>query len=376
MPIAPINLIIWWVSMTNDFKHQLRRAYTEPRYIQYLQHRFGWKDRTIEMISWKSLSIALRRIQRTCLCTKVCNDLLPTATTLKKRNYQAHDTCCLCGEQETRDHMLRCLHPSRHKWRIGFISALRRHLKSMTTKPGLTDVLCSTITEWFDTETVDHAKYHDTYQKAIQAQTRIGWRHIFTGHISQEWEALQGSTVLPDGSIRTPYVWSATLLQLSLDRLITLWETRNHEVHDIHNEIQNKALHSKAVQNAQDLLDRKHECRPSDQDTLFPTNVQQFLAKSTKAIKEWVTSYRRPIQHSITTAQTEASRNTYAITRWFRPSRPLLHNSSTAPSSSRPSWHRDRLVHDAYSKKRRHKHPQHLSTQMPIVGYLSLHNKI
>jgi hypothetical protein len=56
---------------------------------------------TWDGISWKCLSLAIKRINRDVLITKVCNDLFPTADTLCKMKYQHHDTCILCHQPET-----------------------------------------------------------------------------------------------------------------------------------------------------------------------------------------------------------------------------------------------------------------------------------
>jgi hypothetical protein len=87
----------------------------EPEFIQYLQYRFDWPNETIEIISWKCLSLTIQRINRDVLITKVCNDLLPTADTLCKMKYQHHDTCIFCHQHETRDHIIRCTAPSRNE---------------------------------------------------------------------------------------------------------------------------------------------------------------------------------------------------------------------------------------------------------------------
>jgi hypothetical protein len=85
--------------VTSNYRKQLIQAYVEPEYMQYLQYRFGWSDTTISSIAWMSFKLAVNRIQRDVLITKVCNDLLPTAEALCKREYQSHDKCVLCQRQ-------------------------------------------------------------------------------------------------------------------------------------------------------------------------------------------------------------------------------------------------------------------------------------
>jgi hypothetical protein len=116
LPACPVMLSIRDITVTSDYKNQLIRAYTEPRYIEYLQNKFGWSDTIINTIAWISLSLAVRRINRSVILTKVSNGLLPTAETLKKYNYQNSDKCVLCDKTETRDHMIQYKAESRCRW--------------------------------------------------------------------------------------------------------------------------------------------------------------------------------------------------------------------------------------------------------------------
>ena len=231
LPACPAMLVLNGITVSNNYKKHLIRAYTEPMYISYLRDKFNWSDALIQLIAWKSLSCGIRRVQRNCLVTKICNDLLPTAVTLRKWNYQQNDSCCLCGALETREHLIICKDPSRTKWKIQYMTAARKRLQQLGTKPGLIDVLCSTITDWFDTQNVTTKKYSKQYHRAIVSQSNIGWRQIFMGKLSQEWEKLQGPTKTAQGKTRPAYLWGASLVEISLNYMILLWEQRNRDVH-------------------------------------------------------------------------------------------------------------------------------------------------
>jgi hypothetical protein len=164
----------------------------EPAYIQYLQYRFEWSDWTIQTIAWKCLSLAIQRIHRDVLVTKVCSKLLPTADTLLyRRRYQNHNTCIMCQHCKTFEHMIRCESPTRIKWRIQFMCALRKRLEYLETEFSIGDTLCTSLSEWLDTGMVDVNKYPRRFHNAINTQTTIGWRHFFSGCLSQEWLHLQ-----------------------------------------------------------------------------------------------------------------------------------------------------------------------------------------
>ena len=86
IPSCPAQLVIAGIDVTSNDRMLLIRAFTEPRYLDYLQRCFDWDDTVVDTIAWKALSISLRRIERACLCTKICNDLLPAARILYEWN--------------------------------------------------------------------------------------------------------------------------------------------------------------------------------------------------------------------------------------------------------------------------------------------------
>ena len=125
-----------------------------------------------------------------------------------------------------------CNEPSRIKWRRQFVKALRDRLLLIKTVSGLIDVLCSCISDWFEIQLVSPQKYPPEYHSAITTQTKIGWFHIFTGHISQEWELLQNQ-----GKSSSRYnrglLWSTHVVEVCLQFSIKLWEQRNTDVHGV-----------------------------------------------------------------------------------------------------------------------------------------------
>ena len=101
-PSPPVVLEINGMTIISNVKHQLIKAHAEPKYMQYLQQKNKWTNMTEYSIAWKCLNLDLKRIDREVVLVNICNDLLPTATTLQEWKWQAHDSCCLCEQQETR----------------------------------------------------------------------------------------------------------------------------------------------------------------------------------------------------------------------------------------------------------------------------------
>jgi hypothetical protein len=180
------------ITVTSNYKNQLIQAYTEPRYIEYLQNKFGWSVTIIKTISWKCLSMAVRRINRSVILTKVSNDVLPTVETLKKYKYQNSDKCVLCDMTETRDHMIQCKAESRCRWRVSLSTALGKKMKALETKYEVEEIFMTALCDWMENNEVDINKFPPRFKAALSSKDHIGSRQVFSGKLSQHWLRLQG----------------------------------------------------------------------------------------------------------------------------------------------------------------------------------------
>ncbi|OEU15138.1 hypothetical protein FRACYDRAFT_239817 [Fragilariopsis cylindrus CCMP1102] len=319
LPSCPAMLSIEGISVTSNYRKQLIRAYVEPKYIEYLQNKFGWSNDTITGIAWKCLKLATRRINRDVLLTKICNDLLPTATVLRKRKYQNSDECVMCNKQETRDHMMLCEAQSRIKWRRSCMSAIRKQMDKMETEPELKELISTAIAEWLETGQVDISKHPIKYATAILAQERIGWRHMFAGKLAQEWLQLQEqSTNTTSGKKRDSYIWGASIVQILLLQHINLWELRNEEVHGKTKEHQERTRKERLTIEVSRLNSLKDSARPSDM-FLFHTNEEEYIEESTsQTIATWISSHRKAIANSVKKWAATSQTGITSIVGWMR----------------------------------------------------------
>jgi hypothetical protein len=372
LPSCPAMLAIRGISVTSNYRKQLIRAYVEPEYIQYLQYRFEWSNDTIGIIAWKSLSLAIQRIQRNVLITKVCNDLLPTAATLYKQRYQEHDTCVLCQREETREHLVRCPADSRLRWRRHMLQAIRKRLDHLETEFAITETICTALAEWLEYGTVDVEKYPQRFHKAIKSQTVVGWRHFFGGKISRDWLLLQeDSNTITTKEKRASYSWGASIIEVTLLQVIELWELRNDEVHGKTIEQQEQTRKTKLTVEIKRLNEMREYARPSDV-CLFIEEEEDYLEKSTaRTMATFISSHRRAIIDSVKkwakTSQTGAT----TILRW-------LGNSNTAETIEKiHTRQRQSLLSDGRKKerRRRRKQQQH-GRQTSIAGYYTLHRSL
>jgi hypothetical protein len=334
------------ITVTSDYKNQLIRAYTEPRYIECLQNKFGWSDTVINTIAWKSLSLAVRRINRSVILTKVSNDLLPTAETLKKFKYQNSDKCVLCDKTETRDHMIQCKAESRCRWRVSLSTALRKKMKALEMKYDVEETFMTALCDWMENNEVDINKFSPRFKAALTSQDHIGWRQVFSGKLSQAWLRLQGDVTLKDGKVRNDYIWGASIVEILLGKIILLWKLRNDEVHRITEEIQEKRRKHRLVDKVKHLNEQRHNARPSDMG-LFHENIDQYIEDSTaRTLANYISSHSKAIKNSVTKWAKQSEQGVRSIVGWTR----SLNDTNDAALNRIQQLQRNNLLGDGRKK--------------------------
>ena len=150
--------------------------------------------------------------------------------------------------------MILCEHSSQLKLGRWYIATLRDQLQHIKTDAGVLDTFCSAISDWFDYGEVDPNKYLEHYHQAILQQTNIWWRHVFMGHLATGWSVLQipkdQSTDIP----KARYMWTASIVEVSMRWFIDLWETRNKDVHGHTKTKQNSRLKAKHSESAYESM--------------------------------------------------------------------------------------------------------------------------
>ena len=324
LPSCPAMLDIHGVSITSKVFHNLVDAYTRPLYMSCVQKKFEWDDTTVNAIAWDSLSLALKRIDRRVLTTKICNSLLPTKSFLFNTSQLSTNTCPLCTCEETREHLLRCNHPSRVEWRRKVVKDLRSTLTHKNTGYAVIETMASAVTEWLDTGEVGIQSYPQSFRKVLLSQTDIGWHHLFNGKLSTLWfpryESSRTHGTQGEERKTESYVWGASIVEMILRSHIRLWETRNSEVHgDKHTTDTRQKLETfhrrKAIHDIKKLYTMEDKIRPSDK-FLFP-DLAILLAKDTASLKEYLTSHRKAIHNSVAKWAHQHKQGARSIVGWI-----------------------------------------------------------
>ena len=116
------------------------------------------------------------------------------------------------------------------------------------THPLLHHVFREALTQWFQGEAPDEVSpvlFPADVRKLILSQNAIGWRQIFRGRFSQEWQRIQTAYYLKhkhkSPSKRTGERWQKQFIITIWELWFRLWALRNGEVHGTTHETRSQA---------------------------------------------------------------------------------------------------------------------------------------
>ena len=133
--------------------------------------------------------------------------------------------------------------------------------------------------------------------------------------------------------------------------MIDLWNLQNEEVHrKTANEKEQKRKH-RLVKKIDECLAKIPEMRPSD-NCLMPENRETFIESSTSNDPaELLASHQKMIKNSIDKWKKRSEKGTRNIGNWLK----TFSKKNKEIPENIYSRHRDRLMHDAWNKKKRRK---------------------
>jgi hypothetical protein len=324
--------------------------------MAYLQQRYQWDNTCIDTIDWQSYTQAISRFRsRRIQITKLCNDLLPTARWVNRYDSLTTEHCFHCGDPEDRDHIIRCSHDSRKKWRVTLFTALRRTHDSPENNPYLLDLLIDGINAWITSTPFPTSRYPRRYQRLITEQTSIGWRHIFNGHLSCQWRVLQDSHIRHNKILtrtQTGSNWSLRTLTTVWTAFFSLWTDRNEAIHGHDLKTQNQSRHRRLRAEMELLHSQRDNVLAVDSDAFIgdhPDALETFLSVSTPThIQNWLNTWRPLIVSSVKSAKELSIRGVRTMSTYFPSERPPnqapRHPNSRAHRTARPRHRRQTQV--------------------------------
>ena len=148
------------------------------------------------------------------------------------------------------EHILKCPHPNRAEWRMGFITQVEGKCKSVHMRSRLERILSDALKGWFQHSLVAYAyelnpsAYPKDVRRLIRQQNEIGWQQLFMGRFSGEWSVLQDDNYARKAAEtaeeqhtkkktkkQTGQRWQVAIIVILWDQWWAIWESRNKDLH-------------------------------------------------------------------------------------------------------------------------------------------------
>lgn len=320
LPHNGVQLFLGGDTITYQEKSAIQFAETGPPLCEYIKETNKWSDKVMRSIDWDAHGTALHRgNSKRVHLTKLVHDLLPT-NSYAYRFVEDRTSCCptCTHDNEDRDHIIRCSHPSRVRWRTACIRAIREATLT-TTQPDLRTILTDGLTAWFQGNDIDPAVYPAKFAKLIRQQSAIGWRQLFNGRMSSEWARIQDDYLHRQklqSKTSTGLLWTTRIITILWKQFDAVWEMRNLVIHGHDQSTQANIKRAKAQNRVRRIYLQRQNMLPRDRDFLFDT-VDEHITMPTTALLNWLSTYQPLFKDSIKRAKKNAIDKVKAINQHF-----------------------------------------------------------
>ena len=336
-PHAGVLLQVPEGTLTAKIIPEVRSRITGPPLQHYIQKRNTWSDQTMRRINWRAHAKALSsQIQNRVHFTKLVHDCLPTNYQLNKIRKDNKKYCPACPNEErneTRDHILRCSHDERVRWRNQFQKDIQNFHHKEATSPVLQHLWREAIDQWFTTEDDDDIEvspifYPAEVRRVIIHQNTIGWRQVFNGRFAVEWELVQDAYYSRTTSTetetshkrRTGLRWQQRFILEIWKSWRKLWKMRNEMVHGKDKEELLAGKDKCTREELHRIYDHRARIEPDVQRLLFQ-DIQDHMQRPLGMTRNWLNINRPVFQASLRRAKKRAVQGVRSIRSYFAPVR-------------------------------------------------------
>ena len=316
-------------TVTSSFAATLRHAYCGPPLLEYIRTRNKWSAATVASINWHAHGSALRKqLPRRIHYIKLVHDILPT-NSQQNRMDKGKRTCPCCPSlKEDRDHILRCPSGERNRWRHKLLTKLSDTCTTHHTYAPLQTLLLDAVRQWLfpGQDTPDYPQcdqYAVELHPLINTQTRIGWRQLFNGRFSKQWEDIQNTHLyrvrdqLPTKN-NSGQRWQVAIITVIWEQWYDLWKLRNADVHGKDEATRALAAKREMSRRLEAIYAQKIHMEPSAQALLFP-DIRTHLEQPPWVIQNWISINGPIFMTSLRTVKARAIQNVRSIRSYFAP---------------------------------------------------------
>ena len=293
-PAARIYLTLCGQTITSQTKKQCLEAIPRQEFENYLEQKFTWLHNGAFDYDWENFGVA-RRTARPGLqifITKLMFRLLPTAAREKQINLRNCDKCQQCGEAEDVKHLFSCY--KRSEWLPNLAFAVNRFCHAQKTKKSLREYLKKLLNEF---------KKGDTYATTICMELLSG--------------LVRNSIVEAHGPLSDERnQWVRGLIRIFWEYAFRAWDQRNKFIHS-KNTSQEGRERENTINSVKKLFEKSTEMSDADRSSIFPTDMEAFLKKSTQLLQDWVLRNNEAVKIACERYQNNSIADTKTLEQYF-----------------------------------------------------------
>jgi hypothetical protein len=338
-------------TISGSYRQAIRRATSFAPLLSYIQLKNSWSTETVDMVDWQVHSAVLKaRPKRSVQLTKLCHEILPTATRINKYDPRQSPNCPRClVHLESIDHLLQCPVPARMDWAVSTLRQLAAvSIKRSDHHDIILDIFVSGLEHWMSGICLPVTDYPSEFHDLIQSQELIGWNQLLRGRVSILW-AKHVDELVSSKPTHHPsssgHLWVKSMILKLWDQFFVLWEERNAVVHGADQSEQTKCRKARLLREIHQLHELRSEVLPADQIFFISTatsddaKIDTFVqAHGPTFLQNWINVYRPLFLKSQRDALHASTRGSRPITHYFsairtqvlRVSRSVHHRASAA----------------------------------------------
>ena len=293
-PAARIYFTLEGKTITSQIKKHCLEAIPRKEFGRYLERKFQWLQNRSDNYDWENFAIARRttRPGMQTFITKLMFGLLPTAAREKKINLRSCDKCKQCGEVEDVLHLFQCY--KRSEWLPNLAFAVNRYCHQKNTKTSVREYLKALMNEF---------KRKEEYATTICMELLCGLVRKSLG---------EAAGPLTDERNQ----WVRGLIRIFWDYAFRAWDQRNKFIHSKNSSQQGREREN-TINSVKKLIEKSTEMSDAHRTSIFPTDMEGFLKKSTPLLQDWVLRNTEAIRVACENYQQESIADTRQLEHYF-----------------------------------------------------------